>query len=140
MDNYVEGYFNDPSLLAYEHAQQDVACLECHEATLSQQAEEGMSWVARAYAVDETGDLSTVGVTADKEFCAKSGCHDWEIITASTQDWGGVQGVNPHSSHQGEAIDCSNCHQIHGQSYMYCNTCHDYALPAGWLNPHQGGE
>ena len=54
---------------------------------------------------------------------------------ASTQDWGGQAGVNPHLSHQGEAIDCSNCHGVHETSYMYCNTCHDYAVPSGWEEP-----
>ena len=43
--------------------------------------------------------------------------------------------MNPHASHQGEAIGCSNCHGAHGSSYMYCNACHDYVVPDGWGKP-----
>ena len=135
MDNYVEGYFNDATLMANTHKKAQVTCLECHEAKLSEQVAEGMSWVTRAYAVDASGDLATVGVTADQAFCAKSGCHEWSDVVSATQDWGGQAGVNPHASHQGEAIDCSNCHGVHETSYMYCNACHDYAVPEGWEEP-----
>ena len=54
---------------------------------------------------------------------------------AATQDWGGEEGVNPHDSHQGTPIDCSNCHGVHKASNMYCNTCHDYETPQGWTDP-----
>ena len=135
MDNYVEGYFNDATLMANTPKKAQVTCLECHEAKLSEQVAEGMSWVTRAYAVDASGDLATVGVTADQAFCAKSGCHEWSDVVSATQDWGGQAGVNPHASHQGEAIDCSNCHGVHETSYMYCNACHDYAVPEGWEEP-----
>ena len=56
-------------------------------------------------------------------------------VIAATQDWGGEEGVNPHDSHQGTPIDCSNCHGVHKASNMYCNTCHDYETPQGWTNP-----
>ena len=81
------------------------------------------------------GVIAAVVVTADKKMCASAGCHDWEGVLAATEDWGGEAGVNPHASHQGEAIDCSNCHGAHGSSYMYCNACHDYAVPDGWESP-----
>ena len=44
MDNYVEGYFNDATLMANTHKKAQVTCLECHEAKLSEQVAEGMSW------------------------------------------------------------------------------------------------
>ena len=43
MDNYVEGYFNDATLMANTHKKAQVTCLECHEAKLSEQVAEGMS-------------------------------------------------------------------------------------------------
>lgn len=135
MDNYVEGYYHDASVMAYTHQQEGKTCLDCHEAKIEEQVAEAVSWVSGSYQVDEVGNLATTGVTADKAFCAKSGCHDWDAVVAATQDWGGDQGVNPHQSHQGEAIDCSNCHVAHGTSYMYCNTCHDYKIPDGWQQP-----
>ena len=43
--------------MANMHKKANVTCLECHEAKLSEQVAEGMSWVTRAYAVDDSGDL-----------------------------------------------------------------------------------
>ena len=116
MDAYVEGYYEDATLMANAHARADVTCLQCHEAKIEEQVTEGLAWVRGDFATDESGHLTVQGVTADK-------------------NWGGEAGVNPHASHQGEAIDCSNCHGAHGASYMYCNTCHDYDVPAGWESP-----
>ena len=135
MDNYVDGYFNDASLLANAHERAGATCLECHEAKIDEQVAEGVAWVTGDFDTDEAGNIATKGVTADKGQCAQGGCHDWDVVVSATQDWGGETGVNPHASHQGEAIDCSNCHGVHGASYMYCNACHDYAVPAGWENP-----
>ncbi len=134
MDNYVEGYYEDDSLMAHAHMQEGVTCLQCHEAKIDQQVAEARSWISKGYRVDESGNLATVNVTADKGDCATSGCHNWSDVVAATEDWGGQPGVNPHLSHQGEAIDCSNCHSAHGQSNMYCNTCHDYQVPEGWTS------
>ena len=36
-----------------------------------------------------------------------------DVVRPPREDWGGQAGVNPHASHQGEAIDCSNCHGVH---------------------------
>jgi len=57
-----------------------------------------------------------------------------------TENWGGQEGVNPHESHQGHAIDCSNCHGVHQQSVMYCNTCHEYEVPEGWAQPQRAAD
>lgn len=135
MDGYVEGYFGDESLLAHAHQQENVACLDCHEATLDDQITEGIAWVQGDFATDEAGRIVGTGVAFDRATCAKPGCHDFEEVLAKTADWGGEAGVNPHSSHQGEAIDCSHCHVAHGASNMYCNTCHDYEVPVGWGAP-----
>ena len=81
------------------------------------------------------GSLAPQLITADKKQCATAGCHDWDDVVAATENWGGQVGVNPHRSHQGEAIDCSNCHSVHGQSIMYCNTCHSWEVPEGWSSP-----
>ena len=134
MDNYVNGYFNDAALLANAHAREGATCLECHEAKIDDQVREGLAWVSGDYETDETGDIVARGVTADKKMCAAAGCHDWEDVVATTRDWGGEAGVNPHRSHQGEAIDCSNCHGVHESSRMYCNACHDYEVPDGWAS------
>lgn len=135
MDNYVQGYFGDESLCANAHFQAETTCLQCHEPKLDEQIAEGLAWVRGDFAVDENGDIATVGVTADEKMCAQAGCHDMGAVIEATQDWGGEPGVNPHDSHQGTAIDCSNCHGVHKTSNMYCNACHDYETAQGWTNP-----
>ena len=158
MDPYVEGYFGQAvaaepgqaaaaesaepaapaagrALMVQAHQQEGTTCLQCHEAKIDEQVIEGLNWISGNYRVGDDGMLATAGVTADQKMCAKSGCHEWADVVAATQDWGGEAGVNPHKSHQGEAIDCSNCHSAHGTSNLFCNTCHDYRLPDGWQSP-----
>lgn len=135
MDNYVDGYYHDDALMANAHEQAGTTCLDCHEAKLSEQVAEGLSWVRGDFSVDEAGNLSTVGVRADAKMCTRAGCHDFDEVAAATENWGGEPGVNPHASHQGTAIDCSNCHGAHEASYMYCNACHAYQVPDGWESP-----
>ncbi len=140
MDHYVNGYNSSTtqeSAGAFAHQANNVGCLQCHEATLEEQVHEATAWVSGNYKTNSDGSLKKTLVTADKKMCVKSGCHDWNDIVNSTQDWGGNSGVNPHRSHQGEAIDCSNCHGMHTQSMMYCNTCHDFKVPDGWASPQK---
>lgn len=135
MDNYVEGYYEDETLCANAHYREGTTCLQCHEPKIDEQIAEGIAWVKGDFEVDERGDIATVGVTADEKMCATPECHDMQDVMAATQDWGGEEGVNPHDSHQGTPIDCSNCHGVHKASNMYCNTCHDYETPQGWTDP-----
>lgn len=135
MDNYVQGYFEDEALCANVHYKEGTTCLQCHEPKLDEQISEGIAWIRGDFELDEHGDIATVGVTADEKMCATPECHNMQDVMASTQDWGGEAGVNPHDSHQGTPIDCSNCHGVHRASNMYCNACHDYETPQGWTNP-----
>lgn len=135
MDAYVEGYYSDPSQMAYTHQTAGTTCLQCHEPKLDEQIGEALVWVRGDFSIDEEGKLTTVGVRSDANMCATSGCHDLEEVAAATENWGGEEGVNPHDSHQGYGLDCSSCHTAHGQSYLYCNTCHDFEVPEGWAVP-----
>ena len=139
MDYYVNGYYGESDAahaqLAVAHQQEGVTCLQCHEATLEAQVNEGTAWVSGAFETNADGSLAPQLITADKQQCVTAGCHDWNDVVAATENWGGQAGVNPHRSHQGEAIDCSNCHSVHGQSIMYCNTCHSWEVPEGWSSP-----
>ncbi|MCI8467979.1 MAG: cytochrome c3 family protein [Eggerthellaceae bacterium] len=140
MDPYVEGYYEDDALMAHAHQVEGTTCLQCHEPKMEEQVHEALVWVSGDYDVDEDGMLTRVGVRSDSAMCAVSGCHDFDDVVAATADWGGEEGVNPHDSHQGRAIDCSNCHSAHGQSVMYCNTCHDYEVPEGWAEPARSAD
>ena len=135
MDNYVNGYYENEALGAHAHYRANTSCLDCHEPKIDEQIAEGIAWVRGDFEVDDAGDIAVVGVTADEKMCAKSGCHDMQDVIAATADWDGEAGVNPHESHQGSPIDCSNCHGVHTTSNMYCNACHDYQTPQGWTNP-----
>ena len=44
-----------------------------------------------------------------------------EKASAMTQ----VYPVNPHKTHYGD-MKCTECHKIHGESRLYCNTCHSF--------------
>ncbi len=151
MDAYVEGYLHDGESLAFAHGVAGKTCLDCHPATLKAQVEEATSWVFGSFETDAQEKLSKSGVAFGYRDCAKSGCHDFESVIAATEDWGGEVGVNPHYSHQfygghatseriegsegAFAMDCSNCHVSHGTSVLWCNSCHDFEVPAGWINP-----
>ncbi len=70
-----------------------------------------------------------------------STCHTQEDLVANGEgllvdpDAGTV--ANPHSNHQ--YLECYDCHSVGGQSVLYCNSCHEFALPEGWANPEEGG-
>lgn len=140
MDAYVEGYYQDASLSANAHQVANVTCLQCHEAKIEDQVHEGLVWLSGDFQTGDDGLLTTVGVRSDEKMCTANGCHDFDEVVAATENWGGVEGVNPHESHQGRAIDCSNCHGVHQQSVMYCNTCHDYEVPEGWAQPQRAAD
>lgn len=139
MDYYVDGYYGQQTTghagLAVAHQQAGVTCLQCHEATIEAQVNEGTAWLSGNFETNADGSLQPALVTADKKQCATAGCHDWNDVVAATENWGGQPGVNPHKSHQGEAIDCENCHSVHGTSQMYCNACHDWQVPDSWGQP-----
>ncbi|HBT95772.1 MAG TPA: histamine H3 receptor [Coriobacteriia bacterium] len=135
MDTYVESYCSESELMVVSHAQAGVTCLQCHKTAVTEQLGEAVAWVKHDFELDANKKLSTVGVTADVKQCGTPKCHDMESVIAVTEYWGGDKGVNPHRSHQGTAIDCSNCHSAHGTSHLMCNTCHEYDLPKNWVNP-----
>ena len=140
MDAYVEGYYEATETAAYAHQVEGVTCLQCHEAKLDDQIHEALAWASGDFATDEDGFITRVGVRSDEAMCATAGCNDFDEVVAATADWGGEPGVNPHDSHQGRAIDCSNCHGVHQESVMYCNTCHDYEVPEGWIAPAKAAD
>ncbi len=142
MYSYYDGWLNDTTLSSYAHAQAGTAemvtameaypdgveCLDCHHATLSQQIQEGIAFVTGDYEVP----LPYVDDIGTYEMCTE--CHDYEKVTALTVDFGGDSGVNPHASHNGK-LDCTSCHRMHNENIMWCNSCHNFELPEGWVNP-----
>lgn len=126
MDDYVEGYYSeDATVLASAHADEDVTCLDCHDPVLTEQIAEAITWVSGSFTTPlATRDFAT------SDFCYQ--CHDADSIEAATADYGGDEGVNPHSSHYTSELECGDCHSMHGTSTLYCNQCHSLDLPEGW--------
>ncbi len=134
MDTYVETY-NDPApgMGVAAHAAAGKSCLDCHEAELTQQVTEVMSFVSDDFATDAHGYLVPENVKADGDFCLRSGCHDWNDVVASTAGFEGNDAkYNPHASHQDGVLECSDCHKMHRQSALECNECHALNAPEGW--------
>ena len=62
MDYYVDGYYGEGdeahAQLAVAHQQEGVTCLQCHEATLEAQVNEGTAWVSGAFETNADGSLA----------------------------------------------------------------------------------
>lgn len=124
MASYYESW-KGGNLLAATHAKAKLECLDCHEATLSQQMKEGIAFVTGNYTLPLPE--SRIGT---KEFCLK--CHGtYEELAEATEGYD-AGGVNPHDSHY-EDPDCYQCHRMHTQSTLFCTKCHQgMKLPSGW--------
>ena len=90
------------------------------------------TWSAADYSVDEEGMLVIDGAEPVelREHCLS--CHgdadaaqgfDWQTVTASTEDWMGNVGFNPHDSHLA-AVSCGACHQEGHALTIVCSECH----------------
>ena len=115
MGKYVDGY-EDGNGLARIHKEANVTCLDCHEATLGQQAAETVAQVTGDYRVPlrqrSFGD----------EMCLK--CHiSIEHLQAKTD----MLEKDPHggniTGHQ--SFTCNNCHKSHAAQVNQCSRCHD---------------
>ncbi|NLU50222.1 MAG: cytochrome c3 [Syntrophomonadaceae bacterium] len=114
MKPYYESW-KDSNLLAKKHADEDVKCHDCHEASLSTQVNEGVKYI--------TGDYQTPLEKREfsRDFCLE--CHDdFASIKAKTN----FAEANPHDSHNGEQ-ECNLCHSMHQQSKVMCAECHVFS-------------
>lgn len=142
MDSHVEQYYSeDETVLVTPHAQASIDCLDCHVPTMSEQVSEAAAWIQGDFSDPIESKSSEI---ATRDFCLR--CHDdgnestgmdWDDIVASTANYGGDIGVNPHASHIGN-MDCGSCHKVHDQSEMYCNQCHHLDMPDGWTSTQAG--
>lgn len=131
MSSYVESW-EDSSYTVHAHAEQGVACLDCHEPVIYEQMQEAVKQVTGDY----TLPLAKMDVSDD--FCLTDGCHSQESIEQATAAMV-VDGttVNPHTQTvnaaannphdgSGEKPACSECHSMHRSSkeMEYCYSCH----------------
>lgn len=154
VDKYGNEVSNCSAMLVVSHKEANLACLDCHIPTVSQQLGEVTETVTGDYfAVERKGgsglalqetDLDTLmansgqGDEKSDRFCMKSGCHELSRsdLTAVTAD----MEFNPHRWQHGE-IACSKCHKSHRASVFSCTECHSDAeksLPEGWVSAADG--
>jgi cytochrome c nitrite reductase small subunit len=129
MDPYLESW-QTPGLGAQVHAEEGLACLDCHEPTIQQQMDELVVYLQ--------GDFRDPLKQRkfENEFCFD--CHldqehtSYEEVIARTEEYT-VEGevVNPHDPHAGlEGVDsqfeCYTCHKMHEESpgIDFCYGCH----------------
>lgn len=124
MQPYLDSW-QESDLGAHYHAEYEVACLDCHVASLGQQVHELVVYVQGNY------DLPLSEMEYSMEDCFR--CHEhgsYEQIIEMTADLKSEVGANPHDSHYGE-MECRLCHKMHRESEDYCAQCHSY----GWAVP-----
>jgi hypothetical protein len=122
MESYFES-LQDSNLLAYAHAEEGLACLDCHDVEAVEQVHE-----------EAVPGAPIRAKTVDMESCFD--CHvanehtSYEQVIGRTTDYviNGEE-INPHDPHVGleEApLECRYCHQMHDESPLVegCYNCH----------------
>ncbi|MEG0990642.1 MAG: cytochrome c3 family protein [Gordonibacter sp.] len=135
MGSYLASY-ETGHLLAKDHADAAVKCLDCHEADLGAQVQELQAQLSGDY------KLPLAKMKVDDSFCLQEGCHAREEIENATSNYTADDGtrINVHamtfnsdygateSPHQieGSTLACSNCHNMHrtSEKLNYCYSCH----------------
>jgi len=102
------------AFLARTHAEEDIACLDCHEPTVQQQVEELIKNVTKNY------ETPLRERKFPQEECLE--CHEHGSYTELAQRTSDLE-RNPHDSHYGE-MECHICHNVHRVSEDYCAPCH----------------
>ena len=122
MDTYFE-LLQDSNLLAYAHAEEGLACLDCHEVEAVEQVHE-----------EAVPGTRIRGKTVEMEVCFD--CHlanehtSYEQVIGRTEEYTvDDEMINPHDPHAGleePQLECRYCHQMHKQSPLIsgCYSCH----------------
>lgn len=144
-DGAVDKYGNEVDgstmLAAVHRVDGEATCLSCHEPTLSQQIDEGITWVTGDFEspLDERSliELTEVSGKSYEQFCLNDACH--ELLTIdSLGEMTSYMDKNVHdvsdAPHSNKTYECGDCHKAHTQSVVICSQCHDDAtVPDGWL-------
>lgn len=130
MQSYYDSW-HDSNLLAKKHADANIDCHTCHQASMKQEITEGILYVTGTF------ENPMSKRKFPNEMCTT--CHnDMEKIKAKTVFEHKGEKINPHDSHAGEQ-NCNECHSMHRQSTVMCSECHIQPwmnkLPADWKTP-----
>lgn len=132
IEPYYEGW-QDSELLAHAHAEADVKCKDCHEATIFDAAQEAIAYVTGAYEDPLAESTFPPGMCYE--------CHEEDTY---------AQLVQPADQPVELGGECETCHKVHREveAVSVCLTCHgpfeelaqavpDYVTAEGdEVNPH----
>ena len=141
------------TLLDHAHAEENVECLDCHDASVSTMVSEFLTYVSGEYrdplkqrkfsqgeclkCHEHSDRAELIEITADydieysvsQEFLEKLADrgYDWDAYDVNPHAYvvDPENARNPHESDEGEA-ECYRCHKSHTESpgIDYCFTCH----------------
>lgn len=121
MTPYYESYTGDEMLVAV-HRKAGITCLDCHEATVSDQVKELTAQVG--------GDYESP--LRQREFkpeaCAGDDCHGDAKMADMAEKTASLE-PNPHENHKITGANCTACHNMHSPQETNCKECHtDFEL------------
>lgn len=130
MEPYVESLATT-DLLGGSHADQDIACTDCHEYDFDHQLNDTIAYLGGE--VRGEGQQPLEPVRYEMDFCFE--CHEhgsYDQIIWRTMDLGVTDpqakghDANPHQSPHYSELECNLCHRVHTPSILYCWECHAY--------------
>ena len=112
-------------LLAHEHAEEEVRCLDCHPFDPLESAQEALIYISGTY------EEPLAERSFPSEVCTE--CHTPQEINERFAS----QERNPHQGHTGETseVPCGVCHNVHRASVDYCAECHPPTAGDEWTLP-----
>lgn len=126
----LEDYVNtltDSTMLASNHARNDIGCVDCHAYDLDQQLTETIAYLQ--------GDYDQPFFRAKYEMDTCFACHEhqsYDQLAWRTTDLGvtdaqaGGHDANPHQPPHYSELECHTCHRMHRPSVLLCSECHAY--------------
>lgn len=156
VDKYGNEVSDTSTMLAVVHrtnettGMSDITCLQCHEPTIAEQANEGINWVTGNYYAPLTevtaGEMRAWHEAESSTFCANENCHSYLLGSDGLVDQSKLEQTtmdmefNPHEAYHSNDMQCTTCHKSHRASVMQCTACHehsDVAIPDGWLTAQE---
>jgi hypothetical protein len=112
-------------LLANEHAEEGVRCLDCHPFDPIESAQEALIYIGGAY------EEPMAERSFPSEMCTE--CHTPQELSQRFAS----RERNPHQGHAGETaeVPCGVCHNVHRPSVDYCAECHPPTAGDEWTLP-----
>ncbi|MFN8379468.1 MAG: cytochrome c3 family protein [Anaerolineae bacterium] len=120
---------SDPIMLASNHANSGVTCVDCHPRNFEQQVTETIAYLTNNY----TDPLPRLQVKMDTCFnCHEHGSYDqlaWRSTDLGVTDVTAKGNIaNPHQPPHYSNLECNSCHLMHEPSTLLCSECHTYVF------------